>query len=468
MRRVGIPLSDGDAEMIKLLCKKMPLSCMVRGLLERCFSSARLDDLFERHAKEQYTRSLLFSTACELLLQVVLRVHPSAHAAYQAKQEEMTLSAVALYDKLKGVEINVSAALVRETAQDLAAVQDALGVAPRTWLPGYSIRILDGNCLAASEKRLQVHQGVSGAPLPGKSLVVMDPQRRLLVNVFPCEDGHAQERSLLDQIIPTIQADELWIADRNFCTRGFLHDIQSRGAYVLFRQHGGLPFHELTPWTAPTNTAEGQQIREQWIDIEGRRYRRIRVYLIQPTRDGDYSIDLISDVPEAVDAATLAALYRKRWKLETAFQHLEAHLESEIDTLAYPRAALFGFCLALVACNVFSMALSALDSAHRETVSDTVSTYYVGHEIAATFLALVLLTTAEDWHFLAKCSAAEFAHWLREIAMGVNLNKYKKHSRGAKKSKPKNPYDPKQPHVSTQQLLAKQKKKRGQKQKVTP
>lgn len=443
--------------MIELLCKKMPLSCMVRGLLERCFSAARLDDLFKRYAQEQYTRNVLFSTVCDLMLQVVLRVHPSAHAAYQAKADELNMSTTALYDKLKGVEGGVAAALVRETAQEMAEVQDALGVEPIQCLPGYSVRILDGNCLAASEKRLSVHRGVSGAALPGKSLVVMDPQRRLLADVFPCEDGHAQERSLLDQVIPTIQAGELWMADRNFCTRGFLQGVQSRGAYVLFRQHGGLPFRELTPWTAPITTEEGQQITEQQIDIEGRLYRRIRAYLIEPTRDGDYHIDLITDVPEAVDAATLAALYRKRWKLETAFQHLEAHLESEIDTLAYPRAALFGFCLALVAYNVFSMALCALDSAHQETVSDAVSTYYVGNEIASTFLALFLLSAEEDWRFLSQRSSVEFAQWLRDVAMGVNLKKYKKHSRGPKKPKQKIPHDPKHPHVSTQQLILKRK-----------
>jgi hypothetical protein len=428
---------------------------MVRGLLERCFSADRLDELFERHAQEQYTRTLLFSVMCDLLLQVVLRVHPSAHAAYQAKQEAMNISAVALYDKLKRVEGRVAAALVRETAQDMSDIQDALAVAPMVLLPGYSTRILDGNCLAASEKRLRVHRGVSGAALPGKSLVVLDPQRRLLVEVFPCEDGHAQERSLLDQVIPTIQVGELWIADRNFCTRGFLNGIDSRDAYVLFRQHGALPFVELSSWGERSTNQEGQQVCEQAIEIEGRRYRRIRVDLVSSTRDGDCHIDLITDVPDTVDAVTLAALYRKRWKLETAFQHLEAHFESEIDTLAYPRAALFGFCLALVAYNVFSMALCALDSVHQEPVSDTLSTYYVGHEVASTFLALLLLTTPEDWNFLAQYPPDVFAQWLRNVARCVNLKKYTKHSRGRKKTKQKIPYDPKHPHVSTQQLIQK-------------
>jgi hypothetical protein len=125
----------------------MPMSCLLRGLLERCFSAERLDELFENHAQEQYTRNLLFSTACDLLLLTVLRVHPSVHAAYQAREDGLNVSAAALYDKLKGVETGVSAALVRETARDLGQIQDDLGVRRESWRPGYEIRILDGNCL---------------------------------------------------------------------------------------------------------------------------------------------------------------------------------------------------------------------------------------------------------------------------------------------------------------------------------
>ena len=167
------------------------MSCLLRGLLERCFSAERLDGLFESTAQEQYTRNLLFSTACDLLLLTVLKVHPSVHAAYQSRGEGQGFSAAALYDKLKGVETGVSAALVRETAKDLGEIQDALGVRREAWLPGYEIRIVDGNCLEASDKRLRVHRGEGVAPLPGKSLVVLDPQRRLLADVFPCEDGVA-------------------------------------------------------------------------------------------------------------------------------------------------------------------------------------------------------------------------------------------------------------------------------------
>ena len=96
------------------------------------------------------------------------------------------------------MECVVAVAMVREITQDMSQIQDDLGVERSVLLPGFAVRILDGNCLAASEKRLSVHKQASTAPLPGKSLVVMDPERKMLVNVFPCEDVHAQERSLLE------------------------------------------------------------------------------------------------------------------------------------------------------------------------------------------------------------------------------------------------------------------------------
>jgi IS4 transposase len=52
-------------------------------------------------------------------------------------------------------------------------------------------------------------------------------------------------------------------------------------------------------------------------------------------------------------------MYRKRWKLETLFQVLTENLCCEINTLGYPKAALFTFCIALVAYNVLSAVKAA-------------------------------------------------------------------------------------------------------------
>ena len=58
------------------------------------------------------------------------------------------------------------------------------------------------------------------------------------------------------------------------------------------------------------------------------------------------------------------------------FQELEAHLRSEIDTLGYPGAALFGFCIALIAYNVFAVVKAAMRHVHgEEKIRNEVSGY---------------------------------------------------------------------------------------------
>nr|MDZ8123638.1 hypothetical protein [Nostoc sp. CmiVER01] len=47
--------------------------------------------------------------------------------------------------------------------------------------------ILDGNAIGASEHRLKPLRDCNSAPLPGQSLVVLDPSLMLAIDVFPCE-----------------------------------------------------------------------------------------------------------------------------------------------------------------------------------------------------------------------------------------------------------------------------------------
>ena len=143
----------------------------------------------------------------------------------------------------------MSAALTRQTAVDLTAVISELGGALPDLLPGYRVKILDGNCLAKTEHRLQELRTVAAGPLPGKSLVVLDPALMLAINVFPCEDGHAQERTLLDQVLATVEANDVWIEDRNFCTLGFLFGIAERQACFVVRQHQNLPWRRSRNWS---------------------------------------------------------------------------------------------------------------------------------------------------------------------------------------------------------------------------
>ena len=221
--------------------KQSPVSVMVRALMERVFNKEQLDSIFENHATRQYTRELLFSSIVDLMSLVVCGIYPSVNAAYRAKALSLNVSRTAVYDKLNRIELDVSAALLRETAASMTNLMQFLGDAPPRLLASHQVRIIDGNCLAATAHRLKALKPYAAKALPGKSLVVLDPDLRMAIDVFPCEDGHAQERSLFKSVLQTVKAGELWIADRNMCTQGFLFGIQAAASDFLIREHKTLP-----------------------------------------------------------------------------------------------------------------------------------------------------------------------------------------------------------------------------------
>ena len=441
--------------------EKRPVCVMARGILERLFDPTRLNALFMETAQVGYTRQLHFATLVGLMGDVVLGVQPSVHAAFQALEEnEATVSLTAIYNKLDRVEPAVSAALVRDAAQQTAPVIDALAARLPPWLPGYRCRILDGNHLSATEHRIEELRTTWAAPLPGKVLVVLDQERMLAEEVFLTEDGHAQERSLFDATLEQVRPRDVWLADRNFCTFKFLFGIARRGGYFLIRQHGTVKGRLLGRrrkiGRCPTGMVYEQAIELTDVETEETAiYRRLTVKLDQATRDGDWEIHLLSNVPEKdADAVTLAELYRKRWTIETVFAEITATLQCEIQTLGYPKAALFAFCLALVAFNAVSLLKAALRAVHGETtVNETVSGYYLNLEIRGTYDGMMIAIPEPHWRIFRMLSVKELVKVLKEIAGHLRLSRYRKHRRGPKKPPPKKAAYANGGHVSTFRLL---------------
>jgi IS4 transposase len=443
-----------------------PISVMVRGMLERVFGADQLDQFYERTAQKQYTRDLLFSTVYDLLSQVVFRVQPSVRAAYRAQQDDVATSVVSVYNKLKGIETHTSAELVRYSARELAPLIEELGAERQPWLAGYRVKIVDGNCIEASEHRLKALREVGAGALPGKSLVVYDAARGLVCDVFPCEDGHAQERSLFGVLLNSVESGDVWIEDRNFCTRDFLCEIDKRDAFFITREHRGLPFEILSPLRPCGRTSSGA-VAEQRVcvmDAQGQShpFRRVRIKLKEATRDGATILHILTNLPPQVSAKQVAQLYGKRWTLETAFQHLEAYFHSEINTLGYPKAALFGFCLALVTYNLLAVVLAALRGVHGEkVVDDEVSLYYIANELSTTYKGMMIAIDESQWSVFQTISLTDLAALLRELAQRVRLQAFRKSPTKPKRPRPKRESKPKQGHVSTAKLLMNQKATSG-------
>ena len=441
--------------------ERRPVCVLARGILERLFDPGRLDALFAQTAQAGYTKQLHFSTLVSLMGDVVLGVQPSVHAAFQALEEGTAeVSLTALYNKLDRVEPIVSAAMVRDAAAQTAPVIDALRARLKPWLPGYRCRILDGNHLSATEHRIEELRTTWDAPLPGKVLVVLNQERMLAEEVFLTEDGHAQERSLLDATLTAVRADDVWIADRNFCTLKFLFGIARRLGFFVIRQHGNvkgtLIGRRRRIGRGATGVVYEQALR--LIDPEtGRasKFRRVTVELDQPTRDGDREIHVLSNLPKKdASALTLAELYRKRWTIETVFQEITATLQCEIKTLGYPKAALFAFCLALVAYNAVSLLKASLRAVHGEaTVNAVLSGYYLALEIRGTYDGMMVAIPEKHWQIFRTLTRKELVAVLKEIAGHVRLARYRKHPRGPKKPPPKRASYTNGGHASTYRLL---------------
>lgn len=438
--------------------QESPISVMARGLMERVFAPEIMDKLFETHAKVQYQQDLLFSSQVDLMSLVVCGIQKSVHAAYKARAANLIVSSTALYKKLSGVELGVSQALVRQTASQLQLLIQKMGGEQPNPLPGYQHRIVDGTCLGATDHRLDAIRLFAAKALPGKAIVVSDPLSKLVIDIFPCVDAYAQERSLFDDVLLSVKANEVWNGDRNFCTAKFLFRIANRQAFFVVRQHGSLGYQQLSQLKAVGQTDTGN-LFEQEIEInyDGNllKSRRILLKLFKPTRDKEWEIAILTNLPsDDADAAKIAELYRNRWSLETLFQTVTENFHGEIQTLAYPKAALFSFSMALTTYNILATLKAALGSVHGVGKIDAgLSDFYLVDEIQGTYRGMMIAIPDVHWQAFETFSLDQLVSVLQSLSARVELKRFLKAIRGVKKKREPLIIDSKHRHVSTARLL---------------
>ena len=473
-------------EVFRAFVEESPVSVMFRGILERVLGSERLDQLFADSAQRQCCGELAFSTCAELLALVVTQSRPSVHAAYRAQREKVAVSVQSLYNKLAGIEPSVSEALVRETAKDLAAVAQELGAELAGPVPGYEARIVDGNYLAGTQHRLKELRRVGDAALPGHTLAVLNPHLELMEGVIACEDGHANQKPLLPRVLDFVKSGQCWIADREFSTLAFLFGVHQRDAYFIVRQHAVLKGQLLGERTylgpSETGLVYEQELRLSQGD-ESFVVRRITVELNQPTRNKDREIHLLTNLPSSVEGQTIAGGYHGRWSIEAAFAKLTTALRCELDTLGYPDAALFGFCLAVVMYNAVSTVTAAIRAAHPKllqrppqpaaaggrpkTAKPTtrkdlprLSFYYLADEIAGVWRGMAIAVPSDHWRAaFATQTPSQLGKLLLWLARKTHLDRFLANAYRPQQRRKRRPMTTTGGHVSTYRLLQNRKPK---------
>jgi IS4 transposase len=318
--------------------------------------------------------------------------------------KDLPVSVQAVYDKLKRSAPALVRGLVQGSAQQLAPVWSSMRQAQAPTVRGYRLRMVDGNHLPASQKRLKPLRAFRGAALPGQSLVVYDPDLDMVVDLMPGEDGHAQERTLMPPLQAQAQPGELWIADRNFSTRNLICGWHERGAGFIVREHGVSPNPRAleAPRQAgriATGTVFEQKVAKE--DHAGQQVvlRRIRLELDEPTADGATVIVVLTNLPKSqCTARKIARLYRRRWDIENRFQRLASVRYSEVTSLGHPRAALLAFGVAVLAYNGLAVLQAAVRATHDLQAADIeLSSYYLATEIKAQYTGMMTAVVALAW-----------------------------------------------------------------------
>jgi hypothetical protein len=183
--------------------------------------------------------------------------------------------------------------------------------------------------------------------------------------------------------------------------------------------------HQKPPWNALNelqwmSQIEGGEVWEQAIEIEvqGTRIplRRIVLRLSQPTRHGDQEIVVLTNLPlKDASAEMVTQLYRERWQVAGLFLTVTTNFNAEIETLTYPKAALFSFSLALVTYNILATLRAALASVHGvERIEAELSDYYMVDEIQGTYRGMMIAIPPTSWQSFSELSLSELAVLLQQ------------------------------------------------------
>ena len=430
-----------------------PLAVLTRIILNEIVTTD-LDQVFHQHRTQGYERELLYSQLATAIAEVVLGFCHSPNQAYNKLKDDLTVSKTAFYEMLKRVEPSVCRASVKYSYQRCKEMLNTVGFEPWEIVAGYHCKLIDGNHLEGCDNRLKELRKTWAKALPGTAVVVLDAQVQMAQDIFLINDGHALERTIFDDILETIEAQDLIVADSHYCTIKMMTGIAARQACFVFRQHGTLK-GQLLGKRKKVGESDTGVVYEQQLQIEsgGSTARRITVKLNEPTKDGDTEIHILSNLPGNVSAIRIAEVYLLRHDIEHVFYLATTTLTCEVKGLNYPKSALFVFCVAMMAINCRQVLFAIMAAAHGEEVIEETSHFSIASEIAHTYDGVLVAFTDAEWQQLLPKKLEARMNFAIGVAAKIKLTRHKKATRKKKKPPPKKSAYKNGSHLSVQKVL---------------
>jgi hypothetical protein len=424
--------------MFDRFAQERPMAVLAMMTVRNIFSDRQIDRIFEQASKSQYTRELRFSLCAKLLGDVALCGAHSVNAVYKKNERSIPVSVSAVYQKLQCVESQVCEAIVAITAVKAVGLIKQLASQKPQPVEGYRLRIVDGNYLAKTQRRIKELRQSSVSALPGMSLALYDYATELIDHLIVSEDGHTNERALMLRVGEILEENDLLMADSLYCTMVMFDAVASKKAKFLIRHHGGLHLQDAgTSKKGKGRCTTGKVTFQPVTTTDSKQYTVITIHRDRPTKKGQSEVRLLTNLQVTAKLATeLAELYLKRWKIEESFRQLTEYLSCEIKTLGYPKAALLAFSLAVVAYNCLRCLKAAL-AAHfgQDEVDNKLSMFYVSQELKQSLDGVQVAIDEEIWKQFETMNPAELTACMSQVTKLVYFQQYRKSPKAYKKKK---------------------------------
>lgn len=178
------------------------------------------------------------------------------------------------------------------------------------------IYAVDGSTLEALFRKLKALKEVVVGALAGKICTVIDLATRLPEQIWYTADALAHDTSFEAKILAMVCAGSLWIFDRGFYDFTFFDDLIARGGHFITRLKANAVFK------VQSVLCQTAEVRDRLILLGGSNGACTHTLRLIEVHFGKTWYRYLTSVldPNILPAHVVADLYRRRWRIEEAFQ----------------------------------------------------------------------------------------------------------------------------------------------------
>ncbi|WJW66461.1 IS4 family transposase (plasmid) [Candidatus Chlorohelix allophototropha] len=184
------------------------------------------------------------------------------------------------------------------------------------------VAAVDGSTLDALIKKTGLLREIEGSVLAGKMMGLLDVASQLPLKIWYGENSAAHDQSWWEAIIETLETESLTLFDLGFVNYGRYRQLTVEHKYFVTRVKSRMDYRVVQALT----NEEG--VREWLIAVGSKEEKSEQVLRLVAVEWEGKSYCYLSNVLERsrLTGATIAYLYRQRWRIEEAFKVVKRQL----------------------------------------------------------------------------------------------------------------------------------------------